>query len=101
MANSPGRYDHLPVLRYALPDGRVVLYRERRFLPPPPAAAAPGATVAEVRAGDRLDTVAGRHLGDPLQFWRLADANAAMDPHDLAEPGALLLVPNAGLGHGT
>jgi hypothetical protein len=29
---------------------------------------------------DRLDLVAFRALRDPLQAWRIADANLAMDP---------------------
>ena len=35
--------------------------------------------------GDRLDNLAARYLGDPEQFWRLCDANAAMRPQELTE----------------
>jgi nucleoid-associated protein YgaU len=45
------------------------------------------------RASDRLDLIAARTLGDPLLFWRIADANLALDPFDLVEPGRALTVP--------
>jgi nucleoid-associated protein YgaU len=47
-----------------------------------------------VQPGERLDLITARTLGDPLQFWRIADANNAMDPQELAaEPGTVLRVP--------
>ena len=48
-------------------------------------------TVAE---GERLDqTSASRYLGDPEQFWRIADANGAMQPDDLVQtPGRRLRI---------
>jgi hypothetical protein len=36
--------------------------------------------------GDRRDLLAARHLGDPELWWRLADANAVLDPRGLTEP---------------
>ena len=33
--------------------------------------------------GDRLDSIAATHLGDPLQFWQVCDANNTMNPFDL------------------
>ena len=35
--------------------------------------------------GDRLDNVSAQYLGDPEQFWRLCDANNAMEPEELTE----------------
>lgn len=35
---------------------------------------------------DRRDLLAKRHLGDAELWWRLADANGAVDPRDLTEP---------------
>lgn len=99
MADPAGRYDRLPILSHRLPDGGLVLYRERRFLPPA-TAVPPDGRVATVLQGDRLDTFTARTIGDPLQFWRIADANLAMDPRDLAEPGTLLLLPETGIGSG-
>jgi nucleoid-associated protein YgaU len=46
-----------------------------------------------VNQGDRLDLIAARALGDPELFWRICDANNAMDPLELtAEPGRRLRV---------
>lgn len=44
------------------------------------------ALLYEVRVGegDRRDLIAGRHLGDPELWWRLADANGAIDPRELS-----------------
>ena len=35
--------------------------------------------------GDRLDNITAKYLGDPEQFWRLCDANAAVRPDELTE----------------
>jgi hypothetical protein len=80
------RYYGLPTASLALPDGRVVVYLTRRFVPPPDAAT----VVYEypVTPVDRLDLIAARYLGDPEQYWRVADANAAMIPADLIPPPA-------------
>lgn len=45
---------------------------------------------------DRLDLVSARYYGDPTAFWRICDANLALDPDDLVARGAagrLLVVP--------
>ena len=62
------------------------VYLRRRFVPPPERFA----TLFEhtVQSGDRIDNIAARYLGDPEQYWRIADANAAMRPDDLTQtPG--------------
>jgi hypothetical protein len=41
---------------------------------------------ARIAEGDRRDTLAARHLGDPELWWRLADADGAVDPRDLTIP---------------
>jgi hypothetical protein len=74
-------------------DGRTILYLPRRWLP----ASASVSMSARVRVSaiDRLDQVAARTLGDPLQFWRLCDANDAMDPFDLLDDaGGRLRLPS-------
>lgn len=75
------RYYGLPTATLTLADGRTVVYLTRRFVPAPD----PAAVVYEypLTPADRLDLIAYRYLGDPEQFWRLADANAAMNPPDL------------------
>lgn len=85
------RYHGLPTAVATLPDGRSVVYVTRRFLPPPERyAVLQSVTVA---AGDRLDNLAARYLGDALASWRIADANAAMQPEALvARPGATLAI---------
>jgi hypothetical protein len=66
-------------------DGRTVRYKRRRFIPEPT-----GSTVIEyqVAAGERLDLIAARYLGDPTQFWKLCDAAGVLDPEELEQPGA-------------
>ncbi len=90
MFESTSRYVSLAVktLEVQDPEGEPVQIRyvERRFLPPPGA----GTTLVEHRIaqGERLDQVTARYLGDPLQFWRIADANDVMQPESLtAEVG--------------
>lgn len=64
-------------------DGKTYAYLRRRFLPQPERfTVLQEHTVVE---GDRLDNLAARYLGDPLQFWRVCDANRAMRPDGLTE----------------
>jgi hypothetical protein len=92
MFDDTSRYHSVETARTTLPDGRVVAYKRRRFLPA--GADMPLLTEVTMRDGDRLDLIAAAHLGDPLQFWRLCDANDAMHPGDLeSEPGRSLRVP--------
>ncbi|WP_367139245.1 MULTISPECIES: LysM domain-containing protein [Streptomyces] len=91
MFDPTSRYHTLPTATWTAPDGRAVTYVRRRFLPPPDELV----TVREhvVQPGDRLDRIAARHLGDPAQAWRIADAHRVMRPDDLtAEPGRRLRV---------
>jgi hypothetical protein len=86
------RYYALETATYTAPDGRVVAYKRRRFLP----RGEELQLLSEVTVvdGDRLDLIAGRTLGDAEQFWRVCDANNAMNPLDLtAEPGRSVRVP--------
>lgn len=59
------------------------LYLRRRFCPPPERFALLQEHL--VAQQDRLDVVTGQYLGDPEQFWRICDANAAMRPDELTE----------------
>jgi hypothetical protein len=86
------RYKSLPVKTHVTPDGRERRYVARRFVPDP-AALRTMATV-KVTDSERLDLIAHRTLGEPTAFWRIADANAAMDPDEVLAPaGRRLRVP--------
>jgi hypothetical protein len=85
------RYADLPTIEHRTASGRTVVYVGRRLLPPA-SQLTPLARVL-VTEGDRLDLVAARTLGDPLQWWRIADANEGTDPEELvATPGRILWV---------
>jgi hypothetical protein len=92
MFEPTSRYYDIETVSRTQPDGRVVPYKRRRFLPR-------GETLLvlaelSVGQGERLDVLTARALGDPEQFWRVCDANNAMYPPDLiAEPGQRLRVP--------
>jgi hypothetical protein len=73
------------------PEGRVVVYLRRRFVPPPERFA----LLQEhfVAQGDRLDNITARYIGDPERFWQICDANRAMQPDELTEtPGRALRI---------
>jgi hypothetical protein len=72
--------------------GREVPYVRRRFVPA--GETLPLLAEVTVDQGDRLDLIAARTLGVAEAFWRIADANDALDPAALtAEPGRRLRVP--------
>ena len=77
------RYHGIEVILVELTDGRKTACIRRRFLPQPEQMADLGEHV--VTQGDRLDNVTFRYLGDAEQFWRLCDANRAMQPEELTE----------------
>ncbi|MDD2754134.1 MAG: hypothetical protein PHS80_01270 [Methanothrix sp.] len=92
MFESTSRYYPLETTVHTMQDGRIVAYKRRRFLPR-------GEEMdllveATVTEGDRLDLITGRTLGNPEFFWRICDANDAMNPFDLvAEINRKLRVP--------
>jgi hypothetical protein len=77
------RYHATPLTGLVAPDGRVVTYLRRRFVPPPERFAVLREHL--VVQDDRLDRLAAHHLGDPELFWRLCDANDALRPDELTE----------------
>jgi hypothetical protein len=85
------RYYSLETATLATPDGRNIAYKRRRFLPD-------GQNMlllveVTVQQGDRLDLIAARTIGDPEQFWRICDANNAMNPVELtAQLGRVLRI---------
>jgi hypothetical protein len=92
MFDSSSRYARLPVLMYVGRDGLPIAYVSRRFLPRSETLQTLGET--EVQSEDRPDLASFRALGEPLAFWRMADANDVMDPGELTEePGRVLRIP--------
>jgi hypothetical protein len=75
------RYNGLQILKYKTPDGREIAYVARRIVPQPDRFET--LREHEVGEGDRPDNLAANYLGDPEQFWRLADANNSLNPFDL------------------
>lgn len=85
------RYHGIDTAKMENADGRTIIYLRRRFVPP-----SEKFTLLQehtVTQGDRPDNIAARYLGDPEQFWRICDANAAMRPEELTEsPGRKLRI---------
>lgn len=96
MFDSTSRYFSIDQAKLVVknPDGttREIAYVRRRFVPAPEASA----VLAEhtVTQGERLDNITANYLGDPTQFWRIADANLEASPLDLTdEPGETIIIP--------
>ncbi len=72
---------------------REIKYVRRRFIP----SADTMTTLAEYRIvqGDRLDNVTARFLNDPTQFFRVCDANNAMDAEELEIVGRIIRIAMA------
>src|SRR5438105_2917425 len=87
MFDPQSRYYNLPTVQLTTLDAdgtaRLIAYKPRRFLPAPEQMV----TLVEhtVSQGERLDHVTARYLGDPLQFWRVCDANRVLAPTDLTD----------------
>ncbi|HKP12629.1 MAG TPA: LysM domain-containing protein [Blastocatellia bacterium] len=77
------RYFGVETAQYEAADGRKFVHLRRRFVPPPERFALLQEHV--VTEGERLDNITAHYLGDPEQFWRVADANRAMRPEELTE----------------
>jgi len=77
------RYYSLGTSTLTAPDGAVVVYLKRRFLPSPDRFQLIQEHVGV--QGERVDNIAAAFLGAPESFWRLADANGAMQPEELVQ----------------
>ncbi|GAA3818074.1 hypothetical protein [Streptomyces chiangmaiensis] len=87
------RYHDAEIGVHRLADGTEVRYSKRRLLPPLDEDTQPHT----VGAGERPDLLAQRFFGDPGQWWRIADANPALDPRELTdEAGRVIGIPLAG-----
>lgn len=79
---TPGsRYFGLKTAEMTTPNGEVVRFVRRRFLPSPERFQ----TILEhtVLQGERPDNLTHKFLNDPEQFWRVCDANGVMHPDEL------------------
>lgn len=82
------RYDGAELASATVTDGAGASREVAHLLPRTPRD--PGAAVPmawhRVVADDRVDLLAHRYLGDPQAWWRICDANTALDPDALIGP---------------
>jgi hypothetical protein len=93
MLDPDSRYADRPIDTLVAADGREIRYVRKRTVPDPKRFR----TLAEVvvKDEDRLDLICARTFGNPGVWWRIADANEAVDPINLVEtPGRRLKIPS-------
>ena len=84
MIDRDSRYAGLNTTSVIGPDGQRLLYLSRRILPE--GQSLPSVRQVEVTSGsERLDLISHMVFGDAFAFWRLCDANDALNPFDLIE----------------
>lgn len=92
MFNPTSRYARLPIQNLPSTNDRQIAYIGRRFLPQGSEMPLLGEWL--VQEGDRLDLLADRTLGSSEQYWRICDANNALQPDQLTSPfGRRLRIP--------
>lgn len=85
------RYNGVATLETVGPGGRPIAYLARRFITAPDDLVVVREVV--VVQGDRLDLLAARLIGDPEQWWKIADANPTLRPDELTDaPGQVLRI---------
>jgi len=97
MNDPQGRYAATEIKVTTLPDGTIVSYLARRFLPEPETMTMIASVAIE--PADRLDLFSARTLGVSTAWWRIADANRAVHPETLDGPAGRRLdvpLPEAG-----
>jgi hypothetical protein len=78
------RYQGVPLGAWLPPGGGpAIAYVLRRFIPQRHEIDSAGEHV--VHGGDRPDLLAARMFGDAELYWRIADANAVIDPFALTD----------------
>ena len=93
MLDPDSRYADHPIDTLVSSDGREIRYIRKRTVPDPSRFRALAEVV--IKDEDRLDLICARTFGSPGVWWRIADANEAVDPVDLvATPGRRLKIPS-------
>ncbi|MDQ3248212.1 MAG: LysM domain-containing protein [Chloroflexota bacterium] len=94
MFDSTSRYANIEDVRLeaTAADGqpRLLVYKRRRFIPD--SAAMTTLLEHSFAQGERLDNITARYLGDPVQFWRVCDANTVLHPTDLETVGQVIRI---------
>ncbi|NER97020.1 MAG: hypothetical protein F6J86_24750 [Symploca sp. SIO1B1] len=92
MFEETSRYYYLETGTFTNPDGSIIAYKRRRFLPQSEKLRLQiELTVTE---GDRLDRIANTYIGSPEMFWQVCDANNTMNPFELLDtPGKQIRIP--------
>lgn len=92
MLEPTSRYYGLGTTTYPdKPNERTIAYIPRRFVPKQ--MSLPPIAEVTVTEHDRLDLITARTLGPPDQFWRICDANNALNPFWLTDkPGTTLRI---------
>lgn len=87
------RYSSVPLTVLKLrPEAPGQVYARRRFIPSPSTLAIAARHL--VSGLDRPDQLGARYFGDPLLYWRIADANAVVDPNELTDTlGRRVVIP--------
>lgn len=86
------RYRGVAIATYTGADGRSIAYGLRRLIAPRREIAIVAHHV--VQGGERPDLLAHATYGDALLDWRIADANAVIDPAELTDTlGAVIALP--------
>lgn len=87
MFDSTSRYYTIATAQLSVIDRdgqtRLIAFKRRRFIPTLDGTI----TLVEhlVTQGDRLDNITAHYIGDPTQFWRICDANLALNPDELTD----------------
>lgn len=91
MIGQNSRYARTEIATHTTATGEEISYLRRRFCPQ----GDDMPLLVEVRAedDDRLDLITARTLGDPEQFWRVCDANNALNPEELEREGTTVRIP--------
>ena len=92
MFSATSRYRDVPDGTFTDRAGKQITYKRLRLVP-----VLAAQLTYTVRFGDRLDLLAAQYYNDPEQFWRICDANLALQPDDLVtDPGRRLLIAMTG-----